>query len=51
MQKRSAVFWAITVAELALAVYAVTSFAWAQPMGVDAESNLASTAQTRAAPV
>ena len=49
MQKRSAVFWAITVAELALAVYAVTSFAWAQPMGHDTESTLASASQTRAA--
>ena len=47
MQKRSTVFWAITVAELALAICAVTSFAWAQQDSADAESNLASATQAR----
>jgi hypothetical protein len=51
MQKRSAVFWAMTLAELALVVYAVTSFAWAQPLGADNEPNLASATQARTGPL
>jgi hypothetical protein len=31
MHKRSALFWAMTLAELALVVATVASFAWAQP--------------------
>jgi len=42
MRKRSNVYWVITVAELALAICAVTSFAWGQQDAADADTNLAS---------
>ena len=50
MNKRSTVFWAITVVELVLAICAVTSFAWGQQDAADSEANLASATQ-RTAPL
>lgn len=44
--KRSSVFWAATLAELALAVYALTSFAWVQAPESGPDAALASAAHS-----
>jgi hypothetical protein len=49
MSQRSTVYWLITVAELALALCAVTSFAWGQQDAADADTTLASAVQARQA--
>jgi hypothetical protein len=41
MSKRASVFWTITLAELALAVYALTSVSWVQAPDAAQESTLA----------
>lgn len=47
MNKRTSVFWAVTLAELALAAYALTSFAWVQPeSGSGPDATLASAVQS-----
>lgn len=46
--QRSSVFWAVTLAELALAVYALTSVAWVQAPDAAQDTTLASAAQVTA---
>lgn len=45
MTKRTSVFWAVTAAELALVVYALTSFTWLQAPDAAPDALLASAAQ------
>lgn len=47
--KRAAVFWAMTLTELAVVLWAVGSVAWMQAESAAADARLASAVQTSAA--
>ncbi len=46
MSKRATVFWTVTLAELALVVYALTSVAWVQAPESGPDATLASAVQS-----